>query len=83
MVGCVVGEHAHIVDVLLRGFVDGLEKRIALGQVAHGAHGLVPHGDFAGVAQDVVELGKRAVLDVGQARAAEDGRPLVSLGQHF
>ena len=59
-VGGVIGKVRHIVNELLRRLVNGLEQRLALGQIAHGAHRLVPPAYRAGVIEHAVKLLKRA-----------------------
>ena len=71
MNGRLMGEIAHVIDEFLRGREHTLERRAALGQVIHAAHGLVPQRDFAGMALNLIELvgGNLGVLGQGCAGA--------------
>ena len=70
-VGGIVGQHAHIVNVLAGCLVHRLEGRGALTQVAHGAHGLVPQRHLALVGKGLAQLVQGTVLELQNLGAAE------------
>ena len=77
-VGGVVRHQRHVINEALRGLEHRLEGRRALGQVAHGAHRLVPQGHGALCGERVRDALHGAVLELAHVGGAEEVVRLVA-----